>query len=100
MPPSVFYIFKKYLNLVRWNSPDYNEHIEEKYDVHNYATDDGSFSLYMQSSDYVHLLARNMVIIITTALVIGLVWLVFIPLDHLSLVKRNEWLRRFWFFRR
>ena len=68
MPPSVFYIFKKYLNLVRWNSPDYNEHIEEKYDVHNYTTDDGSFSFYMESSDYVHLLARNMVIIITTAL--------------------------------
>ena len=39
MPPSIFYIFSKYLNLVRFNSPGFNEHIEETYDVHDYAID-------------------------------------------------------------
>ena len=30
MPPSVFYVFKKYLDMIRLNSADFNEYIEDK----------------------------------------------------------------------
>ena len=39
MPPGVWYVFKKYLNLVRLNSPDLNERIEQAYDVKEYSLD-------------------------------------------------------------
>ena len=68
--------------------------------MHDYAIDQGSFSHYLSTSDYVHLFARNFVIFLIAALVIGLVWILFVILDYLSLVKRNKSLRQYWFFRR
>ena len=39
MPPSVFYIFKKYLNIVRLSWPEVNDEIDETYNVHDYANE-------------------------------------------------------------
>ena len=74
MPPSVFYTFKKYLHLVRLNWPALNKDIEKTHDVFEYENDQGLYSAYLRASDYVHLLARNTVIIICSALLIFLVW--------------------------
>ena len=99
MPPSVFYVFKRYLNLVRLNSPGFNEHIEEEYSVHDFTSEVG-YSNYLKSSDYVHLFARNLVIIMIALLIIALVWIAFAITDYLSLKKKTIKLQRYSFFHR
>ena len=59
MPPSVFYVFKRYLNLVRLNIPYFNDANKSEVDI----------SDYLKSSDYDHLFARNLPLIITALLI-------------------------------
>lgn len=87
MPPSVFYTFKKYLHLVRLNWPDLNEDIQASYDVFEYSNDDGLYSAYLRASDYVHLFARNTVIIICSVILIAAVWLLAALIDRLLAKK-------------
>jgi hypothetical protein len=74
MPPNVWYVFIKYLNLVRLNWEDVNEEIEENYEVIDYPVDQGLYSIYLESSDFKHLFVRNLAIIIPSAIVILIVW--------------------------
>ena len=90
MPPSVFYTFKKYLNLVRLNWPDLNEDIEENYDVFDYENGHGFYSIYLRSSGYAHLFARNTVIILSSALVIFLVWGIIGVIDRCTVNAKNR----------
>ena len=61
MPPNVFYVFKRYLNLQRLNISYFNKVIEDKSEV--------DISDYLKSSDYDHLFARNLILIITALLI-------------------------------
>ena len=90
MPPGVWYVFKKYLNLVRLNSPDLNERIEEAYEVKEYSLDQGLYTIYLKSCDFEHLFARNLVIIIASAILILTVWTLLIVLDGFSRIKQPE----------
>ena len=92
MPPSVFYTFKKYLHLVRLSGPDINANIEESWQVHDYARDEGAFSIYLQTSDYAHLFARNLVIPISAVLLLGTVWAIVAIVDKVMKTKEKEWM--------
>ena len=97
MPPSVFYTFKKYLHLVRLNWPALNEDIEENFSVFDYQDEQGLYSAYLRASDYVHLFARNTVIIICSALVIFAVWAIVGILDRVAVKrKKNGQYRHSW----
>ena len=82
MPPSVWYVFKQYLNLVRLNWPALNEHIDETHDVYNYSLDQGNYSIYLKEMDYDHLFGRNLVIVISSGLAIGIAWGVMAGIDY------------------
>ena len=90
MPPQVFYVFKKYLYLVRMSWQKFNNNIEESYNVHDYATDDGLYSAFLESSDYEHLFARNLVIVVATAMLIFFVWSVLAIVDFLSVDRQAK----------
>ena len=90
MPPSVFYTFKKYLQIVRLNWPDINDNIEESFDVHDYSNDEGIFSIYLQASGYKHLFARNLIIIISSVLCIGIVWAIIAMVDKILHAKDKK----------
>ena len=89
MPPSVFYTFKKYLNLVRLNWPQLNEDIENNIDVFDFENEKGLYSIYLRDSDYSHLFARNTVIIITAALIIFMTWATLAIIDQCTGNKKN-----------
>ena len=90
MPPSVFYTFKKYLHLVRLNWPALNEDIEKNFSVFDYPDEQGLYSAYLRASDYVHLFARNTVIIICSALLIFAVWAVIGILDRVAIKRKKN----------
>ena len=73
MPPSVFYVFKKYLDIIRLNSADFNEYIEDNFEMGRPKED--SLSFYLQSSDYNQLFVQNLSIILISAIVLLLVWI-------------------------
>lgn len=92
MPPEVFYVFKQYLYLVRLSWPRLNEKIDEDYDIldYNEMTSDRFYSIYMQSSDYTHFFARNLAIVIFTALLIVAVWILFAIVDYILCCKNSQ----------
>ena len=84
MPPSIWYIFKQYLHLVRLNLPALNSEIEETYDVQDYADDQGLYTLYLKSVDFYHLFARNLVIVIGSVVLILGVWAIIAVVDAVT----------------
>jgi len=81
MPPNVWYVFKKYLNLVRLNFPDLNDKIENSFNVKKYSIDQGLYTIYLKSCDFEHLFARNLIIIVSSAILILTVWILLTFLD-------------------
>ena len=58
--------------------------------MHDYATDDGLYSAFLESSDYEHLFARNLVIVVATAMLIFFVWSVLAIVDFLSVDRQAK----------
>ena len=75
MPGNVHYIFNRYLNLVRLNWPYFNQLLRDSYKFKEYGIEDGLYNVFLKQSDYNHLFGQNLVIIICTGIMIGLIWL-------------------------
>ena len=84
MPPGVFYVFKQYLYLVRMTWPGAVENVDETYNASDYANEEGWYNIYLKSSDYFHLFAHNMFVIIMTGVAIVIVWAVFWLIDRVK----------------
>lgn len=80
------------------NWQKFDDSIDETYSVHQYATDDGLYSAFLESSDYKHLFARNLVIVIASAMAILFVWSVLAIVDFFSVDKKTPKLQKYKLF--
>ena len=75
LPPSVFYVFKKYLYFVRMSWVSVGEYMEESYIAREYVDEPKLYSAFLLSSDYFHLFTHNLFLpMIATALICA-VWI-------------------------
>ena len=79
-------MFKQYLHMVRLNWPALNEKVDFEYDSKDYADDEGLFSIYLRASDYEHMFARNLLVILSCTAVILIVWVTLAIIDAVTQV--------------
>ena len=83
MPPSVFYVFKRYLYLVRLIWPGLVEDIAVSYDAEN-----SLIHIFLSSSDYFALLSDNLTIVFILVLVIIIAWICLAIFDKIGTCTR------------
>ena len=90
MPPAVSYVFKKYLYLRRLHWHQLDEELQVSNDEREYTDEQGLYSIYLKSSGYLHLMTRNMSIIIWFAVLVTAVWILASILDRLVNAKKID----------
>lgn len=84
MPGNAHYVLKEYLDLVRLNWPTLNNALYDRYTYRQSGYERGFYNVFLETSDYVHLFAQNLVIISFAGILILVTWIGLAVKDYLG----------------
>ena len=95
LPGNAHYVLKEYLDLVRLNWPALNNALYDRATYREHGYEHGFYNVFLESGDYVHLFAQNLVIFSFIGLLILLSWIGLAIKDHLRAKGKYQHIKLF-----